>query len=101
VSGERWIPATTTLYDDASATEAVEMTSHREPLDSVPETVGEIPMIREGPAPEAISAYAKLESFDRIEADLRDGLVHASVGPEHAGDLQADLAAAVDGALEG
>ena len=45
--------------------------------------------------------YAKPESFDRIEADLRNGLVRASVGPEHVEDLQADLAAAVDGALEG
>jgi len=101
VSGERWIPATTTLYDDAPTTEAVEMTSHREPLDSVPETVGETPMVREGPAPEAVPVYVKPESFDRIEADLRNGLVRASVGLEHVEDLQADLAAAVDGALEG
>ena len=54
MSGERWIPATTTLYDDAPTTEAVEMTSHREPLDSVLETVGETPMIRVGAASEAV-----------------------------------------------
>ena len=77
------------------------MTSHREPLDSVLKAVGETPMVRVGAAPEAISAYAKLESFDRIEADLRNGLVRAGVGLEHVEDLQADLAAAIDGALEG
>ena len=50
---------------------------------------------------EAVPVYAKLESFSRIEADLRDGLVRASVGLEHVEGLQADLAAAIDGALDG
>ena len=44
MSGERRISTTTILYDDASTTEAVEVTSHREPLDSDLETVGETPM---------------------------------------------------------
>jgi hypothetical protein len=34
--------------------------------------------------------YAKLESFNRIEADLRNGLVRASVGLEHVEDLRAN-----------
>ena len=44
--------------------------------------------------------YAKLESFSRIEADLRNGLVRASVGLEHVDDLRADLESAIEAALE-
>jgi len=40
------------------------MTTHREPLESVLETVGETPMVRVGAAPEAVPVYAKLESFN-------------------------------------
>ena len=43
--------------------------------------------------------YAKLESFSRIEVDLRDGLVRASVGLEHVDDPRADLESAIDAAL--
>ena len=45
--------------------------------------------------------YAKPESFDRIEAALRNGLVRASVGLGHVEDLKPDLGAAIDGALDG
>ncbi len=40
------------------------MTTHREPLDSVLETVGETPLVRVQAAPEAVPVYAKLESFN-------------------------------------
>ncbi|QLG62075.1 PLP-dependent cysteine synthase family protein [Halorarum salinum] len=61
------------------------MTTHREPLDSVLEAVGETPLVRVHAAPDAVPVYAKLESFnpgasvkDRIgaymiEAMLADG----------------------------
>ena len=40
------------------------MTTHRRPLDSVLETVGETPLVRVQAAPEAVPVYAKLESFN-------------------------------------
>ncbi len=40
------------------------MTTHRRPLDSVLETVGETPLVRIHAAPEAVPVYAKLESFN-------------------------------------
>jgi cysteine synthase A len=40
------------------------MTDHREPLDSVLETVGETPLVRVQAAPEEVPVYAKLESFN-------------------------------------
>ena len=40
------------------------MTTHREPLDSVLETVGETPLVRVQDAPEEVPVYAKLESFN-------------------------------------
>ncbi len=40
------------------------MTTHREPLDSVIETVGETPLVRVQAAPEDVPVYAKLESFN-------------------------------------
>lgn len=61
------------------------MTTHREPLDSVLETVGETPLVRVHASPDSVPVYAKLESFnpgasvkDRIgtymlEAMLADG----------------------------
>ncbi|QLG27168.1 PLP-dependent cysteine synthase family protein [Halorarum halophilum] len=61
------------------------MTTHREPLDSVLEAVGETPLVRVHASPDSVPVYAKLESFnpgasvkDRIgrymlEAMLADG----------------------------
>ncbi|MFC4356531.1 PLP-dependent cysteine synthase family protein [Halobium salinum] len=61
------------------------MTTHREPLDSVLDTVGETPLVRVQASPDEVPVYAKLESFnpgasikDRIgrymlEAMLDDG----------------------------
>ena len=61
------------------------MTTHREPLDSVLEAVGETPLVRVHASPDSVPVYAKLESFnpgasvkDRIgkymlEAMLDDG----------------------------
>jgi len=40
------------------------MTTHREPLDSVIETVGETPLVRVHAAPDEVPVYAKLESFN-------------------------------------
>lgn len=40
------------------------MTTHREPLDSALETVGETPLVRVHAAPEGVPVYAKLESFN-------------------------------------
>ena len=40
------------------------MTTHRRPLDSVLETVGETPLVRVHASPDDIPVYAKLESFN-------------------------------------
>src|SRR6056297_2491456 len=40
------------------------MTTHREPLDSVLDTVGETPLVAVHAAPESVPVYAKLESFN-------------------------------------
>jgi cysteine synthase A len=40
------------------------MTTHRRPLDSVLETVGETPLVAVHAAPESVPVYAKLESFN-------------------------------------
>ena len=40
------------------------MTTHRDPLPSVLETVGETPLVAVQAAPEAVPVYAKLESFN-------------------------------------
>ena len=40
------------------------MTTHREPLDSVLDTVGRTPLVRVHAAPETVPVYAKLESFN-------------------------------------
>lgn len=40
------------------------MTTHREPLDSVLETVGETPLVRVQASPDEVPVYAKLESFN-------------------------------------
>ncbi|WP_277555423.1 PLP-dependent cysteine synthase family protein [Halobaculum limi] len=63
------------------------MTTHREPLDSVLETVGETPLVRVHASPDDVPVYAKLETFnpgasvkDRIgkymlERMLEDGTI--------------------------
>lgn len=40
------------------------MTTHREPLESVLETVGETPLVRVQASPDEVPVYAKLESFN-------------------------------------
>jgi O-acetylserine dependent cystathionine beta-synthase len=40
------------------------MTTHREPLDSVMETIGETPLVRVQASPDDVPVYAKLESFN-------------------------------------
>lgn len=40
------------------------MTTHREPLDSVLDTVGQTPLVRVQDAPDEVPVYAKLESFN-------------------------------------
>jgi O-acetylserine dependent cystathionine beta-synthase len=40
------------------------MTTHRKPLDSVLETVGETPLVRVHASPDDVPVYAKLESFN-------------------------------------
>jgi cysteine synthase A len=58
------------------------MTTHREPLDSVSEAIGETPLVRVHDAPESVPVYAKLESFnpgasikDRIGQYMLDGML--------------------------
>lgn len=58
------------------------MTTHREPLESVLETVGETPLVRVHGAPELVPVYAKLESFnpgasvkDRVGEHILRGLL--------------------------
>ena len=45
-------------------TPCFDMTTHREPLPSVLETVGETPLVRVHDSPDAVPVYAKLESFN-------------------------------------
>ena len=40
------------------------MTTHREPLDSVLDTIGETPLVRVHASPDGVPVYAKLESFN-------------------------------------
>jgi len=40
------------------------MTTHREPLSSVTETIGETPLVRVHDSPDEVPVYAKLESFN-------------------------------------
>lgn len=42
----------------------LDMTTHREPLPSVLETIGETPLVRVHDSPDAVPVYAKLESFN-------------------------------------
>jgi O-acetylserine dependent cystathionine beta-synthase len=65
------------------------MTSHREPLDSVLDTVGETPLVRVHAAPEAVPVYAKLESFnpgasvkDRIGKYMLESMLDSGELPE-------------------
>jgi len=66
------------------------MTTHREPLSSVLETVGETPLVRVQDSPDAAPVYAKLESFnpgasikDRIgKYMLEQMLERGDIGPD-------------------
>ncbi|SDJ51229.1 cystathionine beta-synthase (acetylserine-dependent) [Halovenus aranensis] len=49
------------------------MTTHREPLESVLETVGETPLVRVQASPDDVPVYAKLESFNP-GASIKDRL---------------------------
>ena len=58
------------------------MTTHREPLDSVLETIGETPLVRVHDSPDEVPVYAKLESFnpgasikDRIGKYMLEGML--------------------------
>ena len=58
------------------------MTTHREPFDSVLDTVGETPLVRVHASPDTVPVYAKLESFnpgasvkDRIGKYILDEMV--------------------------
>lgn len=58
------------------------MTTHREPLESVVETVGETPLVKVQASPDDVPVYAKLESFnpgasvkDRIGVYIVEGLL--------------------------
>ncbi|PSQ19826.1 cysteine synthase [Halobacteriales archaeon QS_8_69_26] len=65
------------------------MTTHREPLDSVLETVGRTPLVRVHAAPDAVPVYAKLESFnpgasvkDRIGRYMIEAMLDSGELPE-------------------
>ena len=65
------------------------MTSNREPLDSVLDTVGETPLVRIHAAPESVPVYAKLESFnpgasvkDRIGKYMLESMLDSGALPE-------------------
>ncbi|MEF8801632.1 MAG: PLP-dependent cysteine synthase family protein [Halolamina sp.] len=58
------------------------MTTHREPLDSVLETIGETPLVRVHDTPDEVPVYTKLESFnpgasikDRIGKYMLEGML--------------------------
>ena len=67
----------------------VNMTTHREPLSSVVETIGETPLVRVQDSPDAVPVYAKLESFnpgasikDRIGKHMLERMLErGDVGP--------------------
>jgi len=65
------------------------MTSHREPLGSVLDTVGGTPLVRVHAAPESVPVYAKLESFnpgasvkDRIGTYMLEAMLDSGELPE-------------------
>ena len=65
------------------------MTTHRRPLESVLDTVGETPLVRVQAAPEAVPVYAKLESFnpgasvkDRIGQYMVEAMLESGELPE-------------------
>ncbi len=82
---------------DATLEETSEVVSNTEVF-TLAESLGGVESLIEQPAS---MTHAAIPREQRIEAGLRDGLVRASVGLEHVADLQADLAAAIDGALGG
>ncbi|ESP88057.1 PLP-dependent cysteine synthase family protein [Candidatus Halobonum tyrrellensis] len=64
------------------------MTTHREPLDSVLDAVGETPLVRVHAAPDEVPVYAKLESFnpgasvkDRIGAYMLERMLEEGTLP--------------------
>jgi len=70
--------------------QVVAMTTHREPLDSVLETIGETPLVHVQASPEDVAVYAKLESFNP-GASIKDRLGKCMVqGLLEQGDLEPD-----------
>jgi len=65
------------------------MTTHRRPLDSVLETIGETPLVRVAASPDDVPVYAKLESFnpgasvkDRIGKYMLEAMLDSGELPE-------------------
>ncbi len=65
------------------------MTTHREPFDSVLDTVGETPLVRVHASPDEVPVYAKLESFnpgasvkDRIGKYMLERMLESGELPE-------------------
>ncbi|WP_353633391.1 PLP-dependent cysteine synthase family protein [Halobacterium sp. NMX12-1] len=65
------------------------MTTHRRPLDSVLETIGETPLVRVAASPDDVPVYAKLESFnpgasvkDRIGKYMLEQMLESGELPE-------------------
>jgi cysteine synthase A len=65
------------------------MTTHRRPLDSVLETIGETPLVRVAASPDDVPVYAKLESFnpgasvkDRIGKYMLEQMLDSGELPE-------------------
>ena len=81
---------------DASLEEASEFVSETEVF-TLAESLGGVESLIEQPA---AMTHAAIPEAEREAAGLTDGLVRASVGVEHADDLQADLQQAIEAALE-
>jgi cysteine synthase A len=66
------------------------MTTHREPLESVLETIGETPLVRVQDSPDEVPVYAKLESFNP-GASIKDRIgKYMLAGMIERGDLPPD-----------
>ena len=70
------------LHDGLVKRKVVTVTTHREPLESVLQTIGETPLVRVQASPPDVPVYAKLESFnpgasikDRIGKYMIQGLL--------------------------
>jgi cystathionine beta-lyase/cystathionine gamma-synthase len=82
---------------DATLEETSEMVASTEVF-ALAESLGGVESLIEQPA---AMTHASIPREERLAAGLTDGLVRASVGVEHVEDLRADLAAAIETALDG